>query len=247
MPETIIAGRAERKRVDALAHPCAWPVARHAALESGRAGKGVGGGVVVHNHRFGLQAALARHQHAGAGVLEHRHQIWQHYRRAQQVLDRAEEARPLPLPAVEAALVVVAVAVPEGYAASAQAARGRRQVGGGEPRRTGRQRLARRVGGLRCAECVGDKRAQVGGAGHETDLRPAASATGPSAHRVGQSIEPLGALRHRQGFGVEIDADAAAGHAHRVHSDLRGGPPARPGQHPLRKAAADVGVLNVLG
>ena len=69
--------------------------------------------IVVHDHLMGVGVALARQEHVGSGVLEHRHHVGQDVAHGIGVLDGLEQQRTLPLPCT--VLEVTAMAVPHGH------------------------------------------------------------------------------------------------------------------------------------
>ena len=72
-----------------------------------------GAAIVVHNHLVVVHVALSGQHHVAACPFQHGYQIGEHVALCEQVLHRLEDAGTLPLPPVEALLVIVAVALPQ--------------------------------------------------------------------------------------------------------------------------------------
>ena len=70
--------------------------------------------VGVDDYFVGVEVAFARRHHVGAGVFEHRHQVWHHEALREKVFHRAEKSWPLPAPALVFLVVVFSVALPYG-------------------------------------------------------------------------------------------------------------------------------------
>jgi hypothetical protein len=79
-------------------------------------------GVVVDNHLVAVGVAFAWQHHVCAGVLEHRHDIGEHVRHREDILDGLEQHGALPLP--RAVVVIAAMRMPEGYDVVVHALRG---------------------------------------------------------------------------------------------------------------------------
>ena len=171
--------------------------------------------VIVAHHLAGLDVPLPRAQDHGAGVLQHGHEERDHVTLREDVLQRAVVGRALPLPAVVFCLIVVAVALPEGDMAAAQA-QGPLVAAAHEGRGTAARVLhaeGRREGLAIGLELRHGKRGERLFAG--VNLSQFVAAAGASGERFHLCAEPLGVsgapgegghvLREIQVYGIAAD------------------------------------------